>query len=268
MMGKVIIITGVSSGIGKACAKYLTLKGHVVYGTMRHLVNSALSYPVLQMDVTDKASIQQAVQDVLGKEGRIDVLINNAGMGIGGSIEDYTDDEINDQFNTNFFGTLNMCRAVIPSMRKNKNGLIINISSLGGLMGLPFQGIYSASKFAVEGMSRSLKMELKASGLKVVLINPGDFHTKFTDNRSVSSNIEISPNREQYLKTIKVIEYDERNGSDPITIAKKILKIISKKSPKTNYMIGNIEQIIFTRSKGILPSKWFEAVLGSHYKIK
>jgi short-subunit dehydrogenase len=268
MVGKVIFITGVSSGIGKACAEYLNYKGHSVYGTMRQPVNSTLSYSVLQMDLTDKASIQKAVQNVLEKEGRIDVLINNAGMGIGGSIEDYSDDEIKIQFDTNFFGALNMCRAVIPSMRKNKNGLIINISSLGGLMGLPFQGIYSASKFALEGMSEALRLELRSSGIKVVLINPGDFHTKFTDNRTVSSNINISPNREQYLKTIQVIQHDERNGSDPIKIAKIILKIISKKSHKTNYLVGNLEQILFARSKGFIPSKWFEAILGDHYKIK
>jgi short-subunit dehydrogenase len=268
-MDKIIFITGVSSGIGKKCAEYLSGLGHKVYGTSRQLVSEDLPYQILKMDVTDKASIQQAVQKVLDREKKIDVLINCAGIGIGGSIEEYTDEEIKKQFDTNFFGPLNMCRAVIHSMRKNNGGLIINISSLGGLMGLPFQGIYSATKYAIEGLSEALRMELKSAGIKVVLINPGDFNTKFTDNRKPSLNQNENSNyKEQYNKTIKVIENDERNGSEPIKIAVKISKIINKKSPEYRYLIGGFEQTLFARSKAILPSKWFAAILRDHYKVK
>jgi len=266
-MRKVIFITGVTSGIGKKCAEHLSLLGYKVYGTSRKPVFDPLPYTVLQMDVRDVNSIKQAVQNVLNREKKIDVLLNNAGMGIGGPIEEYSDEEIKLQFDTNFFGTLHTCRAIIPSMRENGGGIIINISSLGGLMGLPFQGMYSATKFAIEGFSEALRMELKSFKIKVVLINPGDFHTHFTENRIIFKNDENSRYKEQFAKTIRIIETDENRGSDPIKIAKKVSKIIQSKSPKVRYLVGGLEQIIFARTRGILPSKWFSAILGSHYKI-
>jgi NAD(P)-dependent dehydrogenase (short-subunit alcohol dehydrogenase family) len=266
-MQKVILITGVSSGIGKACAGYLAGLGHKVYGTSRRNTSDTLPYEVLLMDVTNKSSIQQVIQTVILKEKRIDVLINNAGMGIAGSIEDYTDEEIDLQFRTNFFGTLHVCRAVIPFMREQRSGLIINTSSLGGLAGLPFQGMYSATKFAIEGMSEALRMELKQFGIKVVLINPGDFKTNFTSNRVLASRHNDSPYKEQFEKSLGILENDENIGSDPIKIAKKIEKIINKKSPKVRYLIGGLDQVLFLRSRGILPSKWFASVMASHYKV-
>jgi short-subunit dehydrogenase len=147
--------------------------------------------------------------------------------------------------------------------------MIINVSSLGGLMGLPFQGIYSATKYAIEGLSEALRMELRSSGIKVVLINPGDFKTNFTDNRSTSANLNNnSPYMDQFSKTREIFEHDERNGADPIKIAVKISKIINKRSPKVRYLIGGLEQILFARSRAILPSKWFTAILRDHYKVK
>jgi short-subunit dehydrogenase len=268
-MSKVIFITGVSSGIGKRCAEYLANLGNTVYGTSRQPITEKLAYSVLQMDVTDRRSIQESIQKVIEKDKKIDVLINNAGIGIGGSIEEYSEEEIKKQFDTNFFGSLNMIREVIPVMRKNGEGMIINISSLGGLMGLPFQGIYSASKYAIEGLSEALRMELKNTGIKIVLINPGDFKTNFTDNRMTSVNQNTnSLYKDQFNKTICVIEHDERNGADPIKIAVKISKIINKKSPKFRYLVGGLEQVLFTRSKAILPAKWFAAILRDHYKVK
>lgn len=267
-MGKVILITGVSSGIGKKCAEYLSSIGHKVYGTVRKPQTDKLPYNVVQMDVTDKDSIQRIINEIENKEKRIDVLINNAGMAIGGALEEFLDEEIKIQFNTNFFGVIEMCKAVIPIMRSNGNGLIINISSITGLMGYPFQSIYAATKFAIEGMSETLRMELKSFGIKVVLINPGDFRTNFTANRKACVKLNNdSPYKEQYLKTLRVVEHDERHGTDPIKIAHKIAKIINKKSPKVRYIIGNLEQVLFARSRGILPSKWFVAILADHYKL-
>jgi short-subunit dehydrogenase len=267
-MPKVVFITGASSGIGKKCAEHLAGLGYVVYGTSRKQCMDKLSYAMIQMDLTDQTSVSKAIQYILDKEKKIDVVLNNAGIGIGGSIESYSNEEIKLQFDTNFFGPLNVCRAVIPSMRANGGGLIINISSLGGLMGLPFQGIYSATKYAIEGLSEAFRMELKSSKIKVVLINPGDFSTGFTDARKVSVNM-VKDNHyyDQYCKTLSIIDHDERNGSDPIKIAKAVEKIIKKKSPKVRYLIGGFEQILFARAKSILPSKWFTAVLADHYKI-
>ncbi len=267
-MSKVIFITGVSSGIGRKCAEYLSSLGHIVYGASRRSITDA-SFNVLQMDVTDQTSINECLKKIFERENRIDVLINNAGIGIGGSIEEYTNDEIKKQFDTNFFGCLNMIKSVLPYMRKNGSGMIINISSLGGLMGLPFQGIYSATKYAIEGLSEALRMELKNSGIKVIVINPGDFKTNFTDNRKLSVNQnDGSLYKDQFGKTIGVIEHDERNGADPIKIAILISKIINKQSPKFRYLVGSLEQTLFTRSKAILPAKWFSAILRDHYKVK
>jgi NAD(P)-dependent dehydrogenase (short-subunit alcohol dehydrogenase family) len=267
-MQKVILITGASSGLGKASAEYLSSLGHKVYGASRKPPVGPTSFEFLEMDVTNKSSIDNAINKVLAEEKRIDVLFNNAGMGIAGAIEDCSDEEIKLQFDTNFFGVLNVCKAIIQPMRANGGGLIINTSSLGGLMGLPFQGMYSATKFAIEGMSEALRFELKTSGIKVVLINPGDFSTKFTDNRKMAEKAQVDGiYRQQFLKTLKVIEHDERSGSDPIKIAKKVASIIDKKSPKVRYLVGNPEQIFFAGLRGVLPSKLFTWVTGSHYKI-
>ncbi|MBN2519691.1 MAG: SDR family oxidoreductase [Bacteroidales bacterium] len=267
MTQKVILITGVSSGIGKACAKYLSDKGYKVYGTCRNSIEKSNLYEIITMDITSNSSIEKAIHFILSKEKGIDILINNAGMGIGGAIEDNTNEEIDLQFKTNFFGTLNVCKAVIPIMREKKQGIIINISSLGGLMGLPFQGMYSATKFAIEGLSESLRYELKNTGIKIVLINPGDFKTNFTDNRKITQKSKTGLYSEQFTKTLQVIENDERNGANPIKIAKKINNIINKKSPKMRYLIGKPGQIIFAKLKGLLPSKIFMSIIGSHYKI-
>jgi NAD(P)-dependent dehydrogenase (short-subunit alcohol dehydrogenase family) len=265
-MPKVILITGVSSGIGKVCAEYLSGLGFKVYGTSRKTLDIDLPYTLLKMDVTDVESVKQATNFIIEKEGKIDILVNNAGMGIAGAIEDNTDEEVRIQFETNFFGTLNVCKSVIPFMREKGEGKIINLSSLGGIMGLPFQGIYSATKFAIEGFSEALRMELKHSGIKVVVINPGDFKTNFTQNRIIT-NYNNSIYKEQYLKTMSIVEHEEQNGSNPIIIAKTIARIIHKKSPKNSYYVGNLLQVMFAKSKRILPSKLFSSALGFFYKI-
>lgn len=266
-MQKIILITGISSGIGKACAEFLTKKGFKVYGTLRIPTDTPLPYEVVIMDVTNKLSIQEAIHTILAKESRIDILINNAGMGISGAIEDCSEDEIKLQFDTNFFGIVNLCKAILPPMRKQKNGLIINISSIGGLMGLPFQGYYSASKFAINGFSEALRNELSNTGVTVVTINPSDFKTAFTKNRKIAGNALTGDYADRFKKTLDTIESDESKGSDPIVIAKKIAKIISKKSPQMHYLVGRMDQVLFAKAKGFLPSKLFLGILGSHYKV-
>jgi short-subunit dehydrogenase len=265
-MPKVILITGVSSGIGKACAEYLSGLGYKVYGTSRKVLDENLPYTVIKMDVTDVESVKQATHFIIEKEGQIDVLVNNAGMGIAGAIEDNTDEEVRLQFETNFYGMHNTCKAVIPFMRKNGKGTIINISSLGGIMGIPFQGIYSATKFAIEGYSEALRMELKHSGIKVVIINPGDFNTSFNKNR-VITDLSNSIYKEQFLKTMSIVDHEENNGSNPAKIAKILSRIIKSQSPKYRYYAGKPLQVWFARSKGLLPSKLFGSALEFYYKI-
>jgi NAD(P)-dependent dehydrogenase (short-subunit alcohol dehydrogenase family) len=179
MEQKIVLITGISSGFGKSTAEFLAQKGYIIYGTSRKTIEVDNRINVLKADVTDIGSVKAAVETILNKEGRIDILINNAGMGISGPIEFASTEDFNLQMDTNFIGVVNMIQSVLPAMRKQKEGTIVNISSIGGLMGLPFQGFYSASKYAIEGMSEALRMELKPFHIKVVVVRPGDFHTGF-----------------------------------------------------------------------------------------
>ena len=155
-MAKIVLITGISSGFGKATAELLSMKGYIVYGVSRNQREDLTGrIKVLQGDVTDVTSLQKAVSTLVGLEGRIDILINNAGMGIAGSIEESSSADIELQMSTNFMGCVNTIKAVLPAMRRQGGATIVNISSIGGVMGLPFQGFYSASKFALEGLSEA-----------------------------------------------------------------------------------------------------------------
>jgi NAD(P)-dependent dehydrogenase (short-subunit alcohol dehydrogenase family) len=268
-MKQVVFITGISSGFGKRIAAMLFLKGYIVYGTSRKDTDAENGVTVLKADVLDAASIKLAIEKVIEKEGHIDILINNAGMGISGAIEDFSLEDIKLQMGTNVMGVVNTIQAVLPSMREKQKGLIINISSIGGLMGLPFQGFYSASKYAVEGLSEALRMELKQFNIKVVVIEPGDFSTNFTANRKfVASATTISPYKEQFIKTITVIEKDENGGLRPVFLARKICKIVEKKNPCHRYVISTLEQKFAVLLKAILPDALFFKILASHYGIK
>ncbi len=263
----VILITGASSGLGKACAGYLASKGFIVYGTSRKASESTV-INMLAMDVTRPDSVQQAVQSIIDKHGRIDVLINNAGMGIGGALELATPEEIQLQMQTNFIGTVNVCNAVIPHMRNNGGGKIINLSSIGGVMGIPFQGFYSASKFAVEGYSETLSLELHPFNIKVVLIEPGDFATGFTANRVMSEATKNSPHyRNQFAKCMAIIEKEENGGQQPEKLAKVIHKVIKAKHPKFRYKVGNLLQVNFARAKAFIPSRTYQALLRIFYNL-
>jgi len=268
-MQQVVFITGVSSGFGKKIAVLLADKGYIVYGTSRKDIDSDHAITVLKADVTDAASVKSAVDKVIMKEGRIDILINNAGMGISGPIEEFSLEDVKLQMGTNVMGVFNTIQAVLPSMRRLQKGLIINVSSIGGLMGLPFQGFYSASKYAVEGLSEALRMELKQFKIKVVVIEPGDFSTNFTANRKIiASGMTNSAYKEQFTKSLAIIEKDEKGGLPPEFLAKKILKIIESKCPCHRYVISTFEQKLAVCLKAVLPDGLFFKILASHYGIK
>ena len=268
-MQKVVLITGISSGFGQKTAELLAEKGHIVYGTVRKETGIKKNINVLKMDLTDHSSVHQAVSQVLQKEGRIDVLINNAGMHTGGSIETSPIENARLQLDTNIMGMVYMLREVLPTMRKQKSGTIINFGSIGGLMGLPFQGFYSASKFAIEGISEALRMELKQFNINVVVINPGDFHTNNTANRrNFLTKGTNDPYAEQFSKTLSIIEKDENGGWPPEVLAKKLVSIVEMKNPGHRYVIASLEQKLAVVLKRILPSGWFMNILAPHYGIK
>ena len=180
----VILITGITSGFGRAMASRLQADGHKVYGTHRKDCEPIPGVTYIKADVRDPESIDETVKTVLDAEGRIDVFINNAGMGIGGPLEFTSTDDARLQMDVNFMGMVRFLNAVVPVMRAQRHGHIICISSIGGLMGLPYQGMYSASKFAIEGYCEALRLELRQFGIKVTVINPGDFFTGFTAART------------------------------------------------------------------------------------
>lgn len=266
-MNKVVLITGASSGFGQATAKHLAKKGYKVYGTSRKEMTDK-NINMLKMDVCNSQSIAEAVNHILEEEDRIDVLINNTGMGIGGCIELATDEEIALQMNTNFMGMANMCKAVLPIFRKQRSGKIINISSIGGVMGLPYQGFYSASKFAIEGYSEALAAEMKGMGIRVVLVEPGDFATNFTSNRKNSDlTLKNFDYNRSFNRVLKIIEKEENGGLEPIVLAKRIEKIIEKKNPRFRYVVANMEQRLSVLFKKILPANMFIDILRGYYKV-
>lgn len=268
-MKKVVLITGISTGFGKHTASLLAENGHLVYGTVRKTTEIDPKIKVLELDLLNLESIQNAVKSVVKNEGRIDVLINNAGMHTGGSIETLPLEYVKMQMDTNFMGLVHLTREVLPLMRKQGGGTIINFGSIGGLMGLPFQGYYSAGKFAIEGFSEALRMEVKQFNINVVVINPGDFHTNNSANRrGFLAGSTDDPYHVQFTKTLSVIENDEAKGWSPEILAKKMVKIVECRKPKQRYIIASFEQKLAVVLKYVLPGKIFSKILEGHYGIK
>lgn len=266
---KVILITGGSSGIGKAVGIYLTKQGYKVYGTTRNTSNypEFTHFPLLQLDVTNADSIKKAIIQLLEKESRIDVLVNNAGVGITGPVEEISDTEIVSHFETNFFGAVKMMKGVLPQMRKQQAGLIINVTSIAGYMGLPYRGIYSASKAALEITTEAVRMETKAFGVKVTNLAPGDFATNIAGGRYHAPVIKKSPYEKGYKQTLDLIDAHVDSGDDPNMVGVLVKKIIDTPNPRIHYKIGAFMQKFSIVLKRILPDKTFEKMLLNHYKL-
>lgn len=269
MEQKVVLITGGSSGIGKSIGKFLTLNGYKVYGTTRSLGKypNFDDFDLLELDVRDADTIQKAVTQLLDKEGRLDVLINNAGVGITGPMEETPHEEIQKNFDTNFHGPLHMIKSVLPQMREQGNGLIINITSIAGSMGLPYRGIYSASKGALAIATEALRMEIKDFGIHMTDLAPGDFATNIAAGRYHAPVLENSPYSNAYSKTLKLINDDVSGANDPIQVAHCVLKIITTKKPRVHYKVGSFMQKFSLTLKKILPDKVYEKLLLNHYKL-
>ena len=204
---------------------------------------------------------------VLEAEGRIDVFINNAGMGIGGPLEFSSLEDAQRQMDINWMGMVRFLHWVVPAMRAQGGGKILCFSSIGGLMGLPFQGLYSASKFAIEGYCEALRLETKAFGIQVVVIEPGDFATAFTAQRKSVADPAAYEVYQTYAKSLASIEHDETTGLKPEFLAERIAKIVRKKRPRYQYMIATLEQRLSVTLKKLLPPSWFAKILGSYYKL-
>ena len=267
-MNKVVLITGGSSGIGKSVGEYLTENGFIVYGTSRTPANYKYSkFPILELDIKDTKTIQQTVKTIIEKEGKLDVLINNAGAGITGAIEEIPEAEIKTNFETNFFGPINVIKAVLPQMRKQQSGLVINITSIAGYMGLPYRGIYSASKGALELVTEAFRMELKSFNVQMTNIAPGDFATNIAAGRYHAPLLDTSPYKKPYSDTLNLMNAHVDSGSNPDMMAKAVLKVINTKNPKIHYKVGEFMQKFSIVLKRILPDTVYEKMLMRHYKL-
>ena len=266
-MNKTVLITGATSGIGKETALLLTSKGFLVYGTARNVEGKNLPFRLLPMDVRNEASIKEAVQQILTEVGRIDILINNAGVGITGAVEELPAEQLHNVFATNLYGAIAVIQQVLPAMRSQGNGRIINIASIAGYMGLPFRGAYSASKGALLLMSEALRMEVKSFGIEVCTISPGDYATDIASRRYHTPVNEGSPYAEVYEKQLRLMNEHVDSGGDPKEMADKILKVINTKHPKVHYKQGSFLQKFSIVLKRLLPSNSYEKMLMKHYQL-
>ncbi|PZX93194.1 short-chain dehydrogenase/reductase [Flavobacterium aquariorum] len=267
-MNKVVLITGASSGIGKSIGEFLHHKGFVVYGTSRnpeHVLNSV--FPLISLDVRNEDSIRLAVDKVIAASGKLDVVINNAGVGITGPLEEIPMVEIKNNFETNFFGPIGVMKAVLPQMRLQQSGLIINITSIAGYMGLPYRSIYSASKGALELITEALRMEVKSFGIQITNIAPGDFATNIAAGRFHVPVVKGSAYEIPYGNNLKTIDDHVDNGGNPNEMAEAVYGIIQNLNPKIHYKVGAFMQKFSIVLKRILPDRVYEKMLMNHYKL-
>lgn len=267
-MSKVVLITGASSGIGKAIATFLVAKGCKVYGTSRNPKHTAeFSFELIALDVLKIDTIASAVAFVIKKEGRLDVLVNNAGMGITGPIEDTPTDEMRAVFNTNLFGAIDVMKGVLPQMRKQNSGTIINVTSIAGYMGLPYRGVYSATKGALEIITEATSMEIKNFNINLVNIAPGDFSTNIAAGRYHTPVFANSAYKNNYQANLDLMNSHVDDGMDPLEMAKAVFKIIHTKKPKIHYKVGGFMEKFSIVLKRILPDRLYEKILMQHYKL-
>ncbi len=261
---KVALVTGASSGFGKLSATMLTQSGYRVFGTSRK-EHSASSVSMLRMDVKSNESVESCVKQLLDQTGRIDLLINNAGQIHASMIEETSLEQAQDVFDTNLWGVVRVTNAVLPTMRQQRSGHIINMSSLGGLIGAPGQGYYCASKFALEGYSEALSIELDPFNIKVSLIEPGYFKTNFNHEMLHSGKIYSDYNNVREVIQSSINQAIAQ-GENPEKVAQLIVSIAQNPAPRLRYRVGNDAQWL-PRIRAILPDRLFRFAARKRFNI-
>jgi NAD(P)-dependent dehydrogenase (short-subunit alcohol dehydrogenase family) len=263
---RVVLVTGASSGFGRSICDRLTAEGYRVYGAARRRPTPDADFPFLKMDVDQDASVTAAVDELIAREGRLDAIVSNAGIGIAGALEDTSSEEALAQFQTNFFGNHRVCRATLPYLRRQSLAHIVVTGSLAGLMGIPFQGMYAASKFALEGYCEALRIELRGSPVWVTILEPGDFATGFTAARAcTAASGEGSLYRESFTKALATMESDERGGADPILVARVVQETIEQNLPPIRRaVVGPAQAGVDTARQSLTPTE-LEDMIAEHY---
>jgi short-subunit dehydrogenase len=270
---KVAIVTGSSSGIGYETALLLARNGFRTYATMRNLEKAKaisdvaksekLLLHTIKLDVTDEKSVNDAIKTIKSDAGRIDVLVNNAGYGLIGSLEDLSMSEIKAQYETNVFGLIRVTQSVLPIMREQKSGIIVNIGSVGGKMALPLSSPYIGTKFAVEGLSESIAYDLEPFGIKVVIIEPGPIKTNF-DTGMVVAQKNQNPSSPYYNNMQKLqisLNSIVKNGTPPTKVAEVILNAITTPNPNLRYTVGDDAALLVQKRKELPDSEFKKLVL-------
>jgi NAD(P)-dependent dehydrogenase (short-subunit alcohol dehydrogenase family) len=258
-----VLVTGASAGIGRACADQLHAAGWSVTGASRRGTGSA-GWTGLVMDVDDDASVRDGVAGLLAADGRIDALVAAAGWGLAGAVENSSMEEAKAQFETNFWGCVRVVKQVLPAMRASRGGRIVLISSIGGVIGIPFQAFYSASKFALEGLAEALAYEVAPFGVRVTLVQPGNVKTDFTARRKMAAAGEDDPVYGPAVrKAVGLMERDEANGVPAGDIAATVRRVLQSERPPRRVSAGKAGERAGLIAKRVLPFKVFEAAARS-----
>ena len=255
---RVVLVTGASAGIGRATADRLHGQGWTVVGASRRATSSG-GWSSLMMDVDDDDSVSTGMAKVVAERGRIDAVVACAGWGLAGAVEQTPIDQAKRQFETNFWGAVRVVRATLPLMRRQGGGRVVLVSSIGGIVALPFQAFYSASKFALEGYGEALAYEVAPFGIEVTLVQPGNVRTDFTQNRlDVVAPLGEDVYADMVVKSVGLMERDEQNGVPPDDVAAVIARVLESRRPRRRVSVGKPDERVGIIAKRLLPSRLFE----------
>jgi len=266
-MSKVVFISGASSGLGLSIADYLSRTGHIVYGSSRSPLEQK-QFKMLVADVTNPLSLRDAVSHIIKEQGRLDVVINNAGLGIASPVETVPLVDVQRVLDTNVTGVISVVQAVLPQMRLQKSGLIINISSIGSEIGLPYRGVYSASKAAVDRLTEALRTELAPFGVQACIVQPGGVRTDINKNRIRVNLPDDNVYKQNFEAAYDLINKSVAEGLEAEVFGKLVQRIMQQKKVKAVYRLGNTTEKLSVYLKRMLPSAVFENMIRKHYGLR
>lgn len=262
---RVVLVTGSSSGIGRACAERLAASGRTVYGGSRSRP-PGMPWPQLSLDVTDEASVNAAIAEIETREGRLDAVVHCAGVSLIGPLEETSLDEARQHLDVNYFGSVRVLRAALPIMRRQGHGKLIVVGSIAGLIGLPFAGQYSASKFALDGLIEAVRPELRPFGIEATIVHPGDFNTEITANRvKTAATKQGSPYFEASEKAAAFYDKAEMRARKPEPVARAVDSLLERRRLPVRVIVGTPLENLGVLGKKALPSRVFEFMLGKVY---
>ena len=264
---RVVLVTGASRGIGRDIALRLAALGYRTFGTSRHPGPTIQGVEMLELDVDQDASVARVVAGIIERVQRIDAVVNNAGWELMGPIEGTSVEEAKAQLETNFFGVFRVCRAALPHMRRQGGGCIVNVSSLSGIFGAPFSGLYSASKFAVEGMSEALRFEVRRFGIRVVVIEPGTHASGLASRRRIAREAASDAYGDAFARWQARQETEEATAPRPERVARLVAKVLADPSPAPRYSVGRLGERIVVPLKRFLPDHLFAAALRTGFRL-